>query len=546
MPLISNFPAGGGSKNKSSVIVTAPADSTVSIASSGGYGKTKTISTKNLLDIDAYKAFVGNYAINGNVNWVDDGLWLFSTGPDCYTNYGITAFTIPVKPNTKYTISWDLTGSEQCDGYVYAFIYSNNAEIAAFHAINRTELLTFTTPSGAVKMGFRFGIQVPGQDAFYSSIQIEEGDKSAYIRGSSCRFDNVPNGWFLITATKGNQKTELSYNISRPDVYYYRLAYFAATITITYPAGSACSATDGRTTLKAPDTSGRWTCVVPNAGNWTITSTLGGQTDTKVVSISSDGQSVSVALSYRSTPEFTYTGDCQIVQDNDTIISDFANWKGNWKIRFLTSGNFTVTNMHAWNGKIDVFLVGGGASGGRGGYPGNQGGGGSGYTKTYKGITIVPGQSYPIVIGAGGSSATTDGAGNAGGTASAFGQSANGGSPGGGNSRGGPGGNGGSGGSVGANTGGYDGSNGTGGTPGKGQGTTTREFGESKGKLYAAGGAGTAASFVPGAPGGGGTGGPNYAGGDGEENTGSGGGASSSSMNSGAGGSGIVIIRNAR
>lgn len=280
-------------------------------------------------------------------------------------------------------------------------------------------------------------------------------------------------------------------------------------------------------------------------GEWTLKATLSGQTATQTVNIT-QFDVYRVAMAYRLTPEFTYTGNYKVVQDNDSEISDFANWKGNWKIRFLTSGKVTVTNMHAWNGKIDVFLVGGGASGGRGGFPGNQGGGGSGYTKTYKGITIVQGQSYPIVIGAGGSSATTDGAGNVGGTTSAFGQSANGGSPGGGNSSGGPGGNGGSGGSVGANTGGSDGSNGTGGTPGKGQGTTTREFGESKGKLYAAGGAGTSDSYVPGAPGGGGTGGPNYEGGDGEENTGSGGGASSSGKNSGAGGSGIIIIRNAR
>ena len=335
------------------------------------------------------------------------------------------------------------------------------------------------------------------------------------------------------------------------DIFAYLYGFGAggdftkSVIIVTAPTGSTVTCTKDTTVKTATEKNGEWWFKNLDTGTWTLKATLSGQTATQNVSITQLGV-YRIAIAYRPTPDFTYTGSYQLLNDNDQPISDFANYKGNWKIKFLTTGDFKVTNAYGWNCKLDVFLVGGGASGGRGGRPGDQGGGGSGYTKTYKGITIVPGQSYPIVIGAGGSSATTDGAGNAGGTTSAFGHSANGGSPGGGNSSGGPGGNGGSGGSVGANTGGSDGSNGTGGTPGKGQGTTTREFGESEGKLYAAGGAGTAASSVPGAPGGGGTGGPDYAGGDGVENTGSGGGAASSGKNSGAGGSGIVIIRNAR
>lgn len=46
--------------------------------------------------------------------------------------------------------------------------------------------------------------------------------------------------------------------------------FFGATINITYPAGSTCTATDGVTTLAAPDTTGVWACVVPNAGAWTV------------------------------------------------------------------------------------------------------------------------------------------------------------------------------------------------------------------------------------------------------------------------------------
>ena len=64
---------------------------------------------------------------------------------------------------------------------------------------------------------------------------------------------------------------------------------FMATINVTYPAGSTCSATDGTTTLTAPDTSGSWACVVPNTGTWTVTCTDGTSTATTSVSITEDG-----------------------------------------------------------------------------------------------------------------------------------------------------------------------------------------------------------------------------------------------------------------
>lgn len=80
--------------------------------------------------------------------------------------------------------------------------------------------------------------------------------------------------------------------------YSVAIPLFAATINITYPAGSTCTCSDGTTTLSAPDTSGTWACIVPNAGTWTVTSTSGAETDSKAVTITTDGQSTSVELSY--------------------------------------------------------------------------------------------------------------------------------------------------------------------------------------------------------------------------------------------------------
>lgn len=80
--------------------------------------------------------------------------------------------------------------------------------------------------------------------------------------------------------------------------YTVTIAFFSATINITYPAGSTCTCTDGTTTLTAPDTSGTWACIVPNAGTWTATSTSGTETDSKAIAIATDGQNTSVELSY--------------------------------------------------------------------------------------------------------------------------------------------------------------------------------------------------------------------------------------------------------
>lgn len=203
---------------------------------------------------------------------------------------------------------------------------------------------------------------------------------------------------------------------------------------------------------------------------------------------------------------------------------------------------------------IDAFLVGGGGSGnGTTARSGAAAGGGSGYTKTLTKILLQKGVSYPVSIGAGGAYRTDSSEiGHAGGETTAFGTTVKGGQP---STNKGVGGEGGSGGGGTTKQGGSDGSNGSSSGAnlgGKGQGTTTREFGEATGKLYAGGGSGgisdSTLSGVAGGAGGGGMGGTSAAmGRNGEANTGGGGGGkgsmSGSNFHAGAGGSGIVCIR---
>ena len=216
-------------------------------------------------------------------------------------------------------------------------------------------------------------------------------------------------------------------------------------------------------------------------------------------------------------PKFTYTGDYRIV-DGDTE---------NWTVRFLTSGTLVLQRTLP---AIDVFCVGGGAGGQRNedsGYDTRCPGGGGGYTTTQKNVSVEKNQSYDITIGAGGagnSYVPLGSYGNDGGTTTAFGVSASGGKAAYSTNGAAPGGNGGSGGGCADenSNGGSDGGNGTGSSAsqGRGQGTTTRAFGESDGELFAGGGAGYAYSTG----GTGGAGGGGDAGKHGTMNTGGGGG----------------------
>lgn len=251
------------------------------------------------------------------------------------------------------------------------------------------------------------------------------------------------------------------------------------------------------------------------------------------------------------TPSYSYDGAKVLTKENAF----------NWNIAFNTSGTLEVSE----DTTIEAFLVGGGGGGAaadRGG-----GGGGGGYTITSGSIELKAGESYPIIIGTGGSggywtSSTGWVYGGAGGTTSAFNLSAEGGK----GAKGAWGVAGGSGGGAGAaREGGYGARGGSDGGKGDdssaeyggaGQGTTTRAFGESDGKLYAGGGGGGTDANSDGALGGEGGGGQgggdgNYSGNGraGTPNTGGGGGGGGGNAaggRAGAGGSGIVIIRNAR
>lgn len=109
-------------------------------------------------------------------------------------------------------------------------------------------------------------------------------------------FRGLDTGKWTITIVRGG--VPITRVVAVTADYSVAIPLFAATINITYPAGSTCTCSDGTTTLSAPDTSGTWACIVPNAGTWTAAATDGVESTSESVSITTDGQIVAIELSY--------------------------------------------------------------------------------------------------------------------------------------------------------------------------------------------------------------------------------------------------------
>ena len=166
-------------------------------------------------------------------------------------------------------------------------------------------------------------------------------------------FNGLASGTWTVTIT-GDGKTAQKNVVVTTD-YSTVIAFFSATINITYPAGSTCTCSDGTTTLSAPDTSGTWACIVPNAGTWTVTSTSGTETDSKAVTITTDGQSTSVELSYAlflfkpNAPSSIIAGEWEMPRNStvtaeaELTVKSINNYNGDrtWSAR--TKGQIDLT-----------------------------------------------------------------------------------------------------------------------------------------------------------------------------------------------------------
>ena len=129
-----------------------------------------------------------------------------------------------------------------------------------------------------------------------SNTSLGKSYSKEVASGGTAVFGGLAPATWEVTLSDGSQSTTISVTLESNKII--TIAYFSATIVATYPAGSTCTCSDGTTTLTAPDTSGSATFTVPNTGNWTVTATDGSSTTSQAVSITTEGQSESVTLTY--------------------------------------------------------------------------------------------------------------------------------------------------------------------------------------------------------------------------------------------------------
>lgn len=150
----------------------------------------------------------------------------------------------------------------------------------------------------------------------------------------------VPNtGTWTLTVTNGTKTATKTVSITATSRFAnVTLAYFSATIKVTYPAKSKCVIKNSSGTQVASNTNTEtaaktWTATVDATGTYTITATAtdgSGKTDSTTVSITTNGQTASATLGYDF---IIYSGDTK-------------SWNGGYQLTSLNSswGGATIQN----------------------------------------------------------------------------------------------------------------------------------------------------------------------------------------------------------
>lgn len=161
-------------------------------------------------------------------------------------------------------------------------------------------------------------------------------------------FKGLASGTWTLTITDGSQTSSKPVDVTAD--YSTVIAFFAATINITYPAGSTCTCSDGTTTISAPDTSGTWTCIVPNAGTWTVAATDGVENTSESVSITTDGQIVAIELSYLL---WLYkSGNTYNAVTGGWSVSEHPSTGGSFDGVLTLNDNSMLLSTEAWGGSV--------------------------------------------------------------------------------------------------------------------------------------------------------------------------------------------------
>ena len=187
------------------------------------------------------------------------------------------------------------------------------------------------------------------------TVTVSKDDKS-YTKNSgnlgSATFKGLATGTWTVTIS-GNGQTATKTIVITAD-YAVTIAFFSASINITYPATSTCVVTNSSGQTVASDTNTgsstkTWTATVGATGTYTVTATAtdgSGKTKSTTVSITADGQSVSVKLSYliyyynsgdqctAVTGGWDFSGDGAL-----TKLTDHMQYKSSYSEAYLSTAN---------------------------------------------------------------------------------------------------------------------------------------------------------------------------------------------------------------
>ena len=151
-----------------------------------------------------------------------------------------------------------------------------------------------------------------------SNTSLGKSYSKSVTAGGSAVFKGLQTGTWTIKLTNGSKTS--TKNITITSDYSTNIAYFFATISITYPAKSTCVVKNSSGTTVASNTNTgtsakTWTATVNAKGTYTVTATAtdgSGKTKSATVSITADGQSETVTLTY------------ELVLFNNGVVSGYA------------------------------------------------------------------------------------------------------------------------------------------------------------------------------------------------------------------------------
>lgn len=184
------------------------------------------------------------------------------------------------------------------------------------------------------------------------TVTATKGGKTytrTFNSGGVAVFKGLSTGTWTLTMTGDGQTSTKTIKITSD--YSTSIAYFSATISITYPAKSTCVVKNsGGTTVASNTNTGTsaktWTATVNATGTYTVTATAtdgSGKSKSQSVSITADGQSESVTLSY------------ELVILNGSTGNGSSNWEaaavGNGSVSFSSSAGIVV-DPNGWTPRV--------------------------------------------------------------------------------------------------------------------------------------------------------------------------------------------------